>query len=284
GFRRAVRVLRQLHIFRAVDLPYQTQIVPLAAILAVIGERWEQAAARAKLARWYWCGVFGELYSSASESRFAKDIIEVPAWIAGGGEPSTVTEGVFRIERLRAMRTRLSAAYKGVHALLMAEGARDWRTGQPFNDTVFFDEDVDVHHIFPKKWCATAGKDMRLYDSILNKTPLSYRTNRIIGGHAPSIYLAKLEAEGSPPIGRTALDAFLAEHQMDPALLRADDFERFIADREKRLLALIARATGHRVESDPAAEEGEEPEDQPPDLEAAVPEDDVRGDDAQEAA
>jgi len=40
--------------------------------------------------RWYWNGVFGELYSSAVESRYAKDFIEVPAWIKGGSEPSTV--------------------------------------------------------------------------------------------------------------------------------------------------------------------------------------------------
>jgi hypothetical protein len=275
GFRRTVKLLRHLHVFRAVDLPYQTQLVPLAAILAFIGAKWEQAATRAKLSRWYWCGVFGELYGSAVESRFVKDILEVPAWIEGGPEPATVTEGVFRRERLRAMRTRLSAAYKGVHALLMAEDAKDWRTGGAFTDTVYFDEEVDIHHIFPKAWCATARKDVRLYDSIINKTPLTYRTNRILGGAAPSKYLQKLVAEGTPPIGLTALDSLLKSHLLDVDLLRADDFEAFFADRERRLLALIASATGHGVESDLTVEEGEEPEEAPPDLEAAVAADDV---------
>jgi hypothetical protein len=188
-----------------------------------------------------------------------KDVVEVPAWIAGGDEPSTVREGVFRVERLRAMRTRLSAAYKGVHALLMkGEGAADWRSGQPFSDTVFFEEGVDIHHIFPKAWCEKHGKDPRRYDSIINKTPLGFRTNRIIGGAAPSDYLAKLEGEGTPALGRTALHALLASHQLDAAQLRANDFDALMADREARLLALIARVTGHGVQSDPMDDEGAE--------------------------
>lgn len=260
GFRRAARFLRLLHIYRSADLPYQSQIVPLAAILARIGDQWEQAATRAKLARWFWCGVFGELYGSAIESRFAKDVVEVPAWVVGGEEPSTVREGVFRAERLHAMRTRNSAAYKGVHALLMAEGAADWRSGQPFNATVFFDEDVDIHHIFPKAWCIKSTIDARRYDSIINKTPLGFRTNRILGGAAPSDYLAKLEQEGAPPIGAAALDRFLASHLLDPALLRANDFEAFMQDRAARLLGVIARATGHGVQAG-AVPEDEQDED-----------------------
>jgi hypothetical protein len=90
------------------------RLFPLAAILAEIGEKWEHAENKRKLARWYWCdGIFGELYGSAVESRFAKDILEVPAWLAGGSEPTTVRDGVLRADRLRTMRSRGSAAYKG---------------------------------------------------------------------------------------------------------------------------------------------------------------------------
>ena len=44
---------------------------------------------------------------------------------------------MFRADRLKTMRMRLSAAYKGVNALLMKEGARDFRSGQQFDHTVF---------------------------------------------------------------------------------------------------------------------------------------------------
>src|SRR3954452_10824148 len=192
--RPAAKFLHMLHIYRVFDLPYQTQIIPLAAILADIGDRWEHEANRAKLVQWYWNGVFGELYGSAVESRIARDFMEVPTWLSGGALPTTIRDATFRAERLKTMKMRLSAAYKGVNALLMKEGAQDFRSGQKFDHTVFFGENADIHHIFPKKWCDEQKIKPEIYDSIINKTPLSYRTNRIIGGTSPSSYLSRLES------------------------------------------------------------------------------------------
>jgi hypothetical protein len=256
GFVRAAKFLHRLHIFRVFDLPYQSQVVPLAAILADLGEASQHGTNHAKLVRWYWNGVFGELYGSAVESRFARDFLEVPPWIRGtGGLPSTLQESTFRPDRLKSMRMRLSAAYKGVNALLMNVGAMDWRSGQKFNDIVFFDESVDIHHIFPKKWCEDHKKKPAEYDSIINKTPLSGRTNRIIGGVAPSEYLAKLETGGteSPPIAPATLDACIRSHLIDPANLRSNSFEAFIADRQSQLLGLIEQATGQTIGRDAEA-------------------------------
>jgi len=247
GFIRSAKFLHMLNIYRIFDLPYQSQIVPLAAILADIGDAWEHEATRAKLIQWYWNGVFGELYGSAVESRIARDFMEVPRWLnEGGPEPSTVSETIFRADRLKTMRMRLSAAYKGMNALLMKEGAEDFRSGQKFDHTVFFGENVDIHHIFPQDWCKSHGIKPAIFDSIINKTPLSYRTNRIIGGVAPSQYIAKLEKgnETAPPIDGQKLDAYLGSHLIAPALLRADNFEAFMDDRQKQLLKLIEDATG----------------------------------------
>lgn len=260
GFIQAAKFLHMLHIYRIFDLPYQSQIVPLAAILADIGQAWEHEANRAKLVQWYWCGVFGELYGSTVEARIAKDFLEVSHWLSGGTEPSTVSEATFRSDRLKTMRMRLSAAYKGVNALLMKEGAQDFRSGQKFDHTVFFGENVDIHHIFPQDWCKTQGVKPAVFDSIINKTPLSFRTNRIIGGVAPSTYLAKLENgnENTPPIAGKKLDSYLQSHLVDPVLLRADKFEAFMEDRQKRLLGLIEQAMGKVAYSDNLPEEGED--------------------------
>ena len=261
GFMQAAKFLHMLHIFRIFDLPYQSQIVPLAAILADIGDAWEHEANRAKLVRWYWNGVFGELYGSAVETRIARDFMEVPVWLKGGIEPSTVSETMFRADRLKTMRMRLSAAYKGMNALLMMEGTQDFRSGQRFDHTVFFGESVDIHHIFPKDWCKKQGFNANVYDSIINKTPLSYRTNRIIGGIAPSEYIAKLENgnANNPPIDSNKLDGYLNSHLINPRLLRSDNFDEFMSDRQKRLLGLIERATG-KVAYSGAQEEGEDVE------------------------
>jgi hypothetical protein len=234
GFIQAAKFLHMLHIYRIFDLPYQSQIVPLAAIIADIGEAWEHESNRAKLIRWYWNGVFGELYGSAVETRIAKDFMEVPVWLKGGPEPTTVSETIFRADRLKTMRMRLSAAYKGMNALLMKEGAQDFRSGQKFDHTVFFGENVDIHHIFPQDWCKREGIRPAIYDSVINKTPLSYRTNRIVGKGD------KL----APAIERERLDAYLSTHLINPDILRRDDFETFMVDRQKRLLKLIEQATG----------------------------------------
>jgi hypothetical protein len=262
GFVQAAKFLHILHIYRIFHLPYQSQVVPLAAILADIGDAWEHEANRAKLVRWYWNGVFGELYGSAVETRIARDFMEVPVWLKGGPEPSTVSETLFRADRLKTMRMRLSAAYKGVNALLMKEGAQDFRSGQKFDHAVFFGENVDIHHIFPQDWCKRHGVKPNIFDSIINKTPLSYRTNRIIGGVAPSEYVAKLEKGDSntPAIDSVRLDAYLKSHLIDPSFLRGNDFGVFMIDRQRQLLVLIEQATGKAAYTGSVQEEGEDVE------------------------
>ncbi len=260
GFVQAAKFLHTLHVYRIFDLPYQSQIVPLAAILADIGAAWEHEGNRAKLVQWYWNGVFGELYGSAVETRIARDFMEVPSWLKGGAEPSTVSETIFRADRLKTMRMRLSAAYKGINALLMKEGAQDFRSGQKFDHTVFFGENVDIHHIFPQDWCKARDIKPAVYDSIINKTPLSYRTNRIIGGVAPSEYLAKLEKgnNANPPISGERLEGYLRSHLIDPGLLRADGFDAFMDDRQKRLLGLLEQAMGKAAYTGSVPEEGDD--------------------------
>jgi hypothetical protein len=45
---------------------------------------------------------------------------------------------------------------------------------------------------------------------------------------------------------------------LDPKLLRSDDFEAFMSDRQKRLLDLIEQALGRSAYTGPGAEEGED--------------------------
>ena len=66
--------------------------------------------------------------------------------------------------------------------------------------------------------------------------------------------------ETTPPIERDKLDVYLTSHLIDPLLLRADRFEDFMADRQKRLLALIEQATGRAAYIGTVQEEGEDVE------------------------
>lgn len=246
----AAKFLFGERIYKDRDIPYQTQLVPLAVIISHLGNSWQHDAARRKVRRWYWSGVLGELYGSTTETRFAKDVMEVPDWVSGSGAlPTTVEDARFEEKRLRSMTSRLSAAYKGMHALLMASGARDLCSGQTIDASFFFDESIDVHHIFPRAWCEKAEVPWDKVDSIINKTPLAARTNRILGGVAPSQYLARLEKgwEGAPPIEVDNIDQYLASHRIDHKFVRNDDFHGFFDARRKALLELIEEAIGKAV-------------------------------------
>jgi hypothetical protein len=250
GFVRAARFLYGQKIFKARDLPYRTQLVPLAAMFVDLGTAGETEGARQQIARWYWCGVLGELYGGAIESRFARDLPEAVAMVRGEAtEPITIQESSFQANRLLTLRTRNSSAYKGLYALLMRDGGRDFRTGEPIEAQTFFDDKIDIHHIFPEKWCKAAGIEPGTYNSVINKTALSARTNRQIGGRAPSRYLPAVEKAAG--IGPTRMDEILSSHCVAPEKLRPDNFWEFYAARGETLLQRIEAATGKNVTREP---------------------------------
>ena len=260
GFERAARFLHSQHLYDARFLPYGSQLIPLAAILTVLDRDWEPHPAREKLARWYWCGVLGELYGGAIETRFTRDLPEVLSWIrAGGPEPGTIYDAEFAPARLLTLRTRNSAAYKGVYVLLLREGASDWMTGEESSIQNYFDESIDLHHVFPQKWCRDHGIEPGRCDSIINKTPLTARTNRSIGGDAPSKYLVRIES-GKDRVPRDVLDGYLRSHFIDPAHVRLDDFGEYFDCRQSALLDRIRTVMGKQIASDDIEEPDEAPE------------------------
>jgi hypothetical protein len=260
AFKSAARFLHEQKIFAARDIPYPPQLVPFSAILTALASE-PTAPQREKLLRWFWCGVFGELYGGATESRFARDLPEMLAWLNGGPEATTLSDCNFVPDRLLSMRNRISAAYKGLYALLMRDGAQDFRTGVPIEVASYFDDNIDIHHIFPRDWCRKNGVEPGRCDSIVNKTPLSFRTNRLIGGRAPSDYLQRLEKE----FGSNAddLNKILRSHVIDPAALRSDNFDAFFQGRQQALLQRIEASTGR-----PVVREVKEPQPAPSDYEA----------------
>lgn len=250
GFLRAAKFLRQECFTATRDLPYRTQLAPLAAVLALVGaeERWREPRIHQKLAQWYWCGVLGELYGGAVETRMANDVEELLAWIAAEGTPPrTIGDAAFQVERLASLSTRNSAAYKGINVLVLREGAHDLYWKSRIRDLEADEVALDIHHIFPRDWCEKQKIPRRRYDSIINKTPISYRANRMIGGAAPSSYLGALQAHKQVQLDDGGMDALLASHRIPVAALRADDFEAFYDQRQQSLLELIEGVMGKQV-------------------------------------
>jgi hypothetical protein len=249
GFIKASKILIENHIFNSRDIPYSTQLVPMAAILAKLGTEIDNIGNKNKLMRWFWCGVFGELYGSANETRYALDMIQVVDWIvANGTEPKTIYDANFSPSRLHTLRTRNSAAYKGVYAILMDENTKDWLSATKIDFSTYFSESIDIHHIFPVAWCSKNNIPRDDFDSIINKTPLSGRTNRIVSGDAPSKYLTRLKKNAGA--SDDEFEQILRSHVVNPEFMYVDDFNGFLNDRKERILEKIENAMGKKIARD----------------------------------
>lgn len=244
GFIQAASFLKEQRIFSSRDLPYTTQLIPLSVLFAILKSKAQDSTVKSKISRWYWCGVFGEMYGGANETRYANDVVGVMDWIACGAEPDTIERAYFQPTRLLSLQTRLSAAYKGVMALILKAGAVDFISGRAMDFTVFLDESVDIHHIFPRAYCENKYSRDK-WNSIVNKTPLSARTNRTIGGSAPSKYMKQIENDDH--VNATDLDSYAATHLIDISDLRSDSFDEYFIKRSKAILSLISSAMGKSI-------------------------------------
>ena len=247
GFWNAAKFLRKESFFSTRDLPYNTQLVPLAAVLTLLGDDWLQPLTYDKIVRWYWCGVLGELYGNTTETRFASDLQGLIDWIQqeNAPEPKTVSDANFQPARLYSLSTRNSAAYKGISVLVQHEGAQDffWKSMiRDLDETDWEECKLDIHHIFPQKWCRDRSIPRNQYNCILNKPPISYKANRMIGGKAPSAYLKQLQSHEHVQLDNAGMDAILKTHAIKPSCLGNDDFEGFLVARQHTLLKKIETA------------------------------------------
>jgi hypothetical protein len=87
---------------------------------------------------------------------------------------------------------------------------------------------------------------MHRRDCIVNKTPLSAKTNRSISNNAPSDYIRRIEGD----VGSKRMDEILRSHLIDPTLLRTNDFEQFFERRKAALLERIEQAMGKTIPRD----------------------------------
>lgn len=247
GFIKAASFLINQGVFTSQNLPYTSQLVPLAAIFAYAEEKGINLAIQTNkdiLAHWYWCGVFGELYGGANETRYASDIVDVFNQINGGEQPETVIRASFQPRRLLSMQTRNSAAYKGVMALILQDSPLDFMSANKMDIATYLDESTDIHHIFPQNYCEQQGYDSMKWNSVINKTPIYASTNRSIGGRAPSEYIGTMANKG---LTLDQIEGAITSHKIEYGFLKDDDFDNFIIDRAIKLLDRIEDAMGKAI-------------------------------------
>lgn len=246
GFEMARKFILEQCIFKAEDLPYTTQIIPLSVICAILGKNEiAKQDVDKKLKKWFWCGVFGELYSSSNETRYANDVEDVVKYVHNEqSDNHTINQAFFSATRLQSLCTRNSAAYKGIMAMLYKSGCKDFIKGITMNAQIAVDESPDIHHIFPRNYCEKEGLPKDKWNSIINKTPIIASTNRSIGGKAPSEYIKKIIDTGKMI---DELKDNIVSHKVNYDLLVANDFDNYYVDRARNLLDMIELAMDKEI-------------------------------------
>lgn len=249
GFKLAKEfLLKYQYVFRMKDLPYTTQIIPLAAICAFLGRsKCNEPNVISTLTRWYWCGILGEMYGGANETRYANDIEDVIEEVNGRPNPArTINAAFFSATRLLTLQTRLSAAYKGIMALIYKEQCHDFINNTTMDIVHSLSEAPDIHHIFPEDYCKKQGIDKMRYNSIVNKTPILLATNRSIGGDAPSVYIDRILKKVNG-LTEEMLKSRIESHLINYTALKNNDFNTYFIDRAKKILIIIEKAMGKTV-------------------------------------
>jgi hypothetical protein len=232
-------------------LPYPTMLPPLSAVLAGTSQlrSAEVGARRERLKRWFWCSVFGQVYESATNSKSAKDVNELMAWLSGGPPPETVETFRFDPRALRDVTPRNRSLYRGVINLMLGSGARDFHTQAVITGRLMADEGIDDHHVFPAAFLDRQGwVPARTRDCVLNRTLIDRFTNQRIRDRAPSDYLAEIRSTPGFPF-----EAVLTSHGLpagDGSALLQDDFEAFLTWRQEWIWKEIQRATGTTTAAD----------------------------------
>ena len=140
----------------------------------------DEGANRLKLIQWFWCSVFGQRYENAPNSQAEKDFQELLRWMGGGPTPESVNEFSTKGLRLREVRPKQRAIYRGVMSLILQNGALDFHKRGKITSQLVFDKKnpVDDHHVFPRAYLNAGGVSAKLRDCILNRTYIDRKTNQ----------------------------------------------------------------------------------------------------------
>ncbi len=143
---------------------------------------------------------------------YVDDVTEFMTWLEyPDAPPKTVSNFNFNPMRLKDLQTRNNATYKGFMALILKNSARDLISGTRMN----------------------------------LETPITSKTNKIIGSKAPNDYLS--EIINRYQVSRPNLERYLASHWIDINLLMDEEFNEFIAARAGLLLDAVEKVTGKKI-------------------------------------
>lgn len=218
-----------------------------------------------KVNYWYWSSVFSERYAGSTESKLTKDYKELLKWFEDDTKlPEVVIEMrniLYKTFTIKDKKYAGNSVYKGVFNLLFMHDAKDFYE----NDKLKFSTDeLDDHHIFPKKFLENKGVDVD-WDMVANRTLIGSRTNKKISKKAPAVYVKEMLENNSndESIVKSILEKHFIDEEMYGILNTVteestkeeitDAFNAFINRREVLIQQHIADLIGYI-----GSEDGEE--------------------------
>jgi len=231
-------------------LPYK----PMAVVMLALFKHEEKDIA--KINQWYWSSVFGERYAGSTDTKLTKDYKDLMKWFDDDSKvPEVVLEMrnmLFKTFTIKDKKYAGNSVYKGVFNLLFMHDAKDFYE----NDKLKFSTDeLDDHHIFPKKYLENKGVEVD-WDMVANRTLIGSKTNKRISNNAPGIYLQEmLKNNGND---KKSVKAILEKHFINDAMYKillsvnenstkeeiTKAFNDFVDHREKIIQNHIANLIG----------------------------------------
>ncbi len=171
-----------------------------------------------KINQWYWSAVFSERYAGSTETKLTKDYKDLRKWFEDDSKvPEVVLEMRNMLHKTFTIKDKKYAGnsvYKGVFNLLFMHDAKDFYE----NDKLKFSTDeLDDHHIFPKKYLENKGVEVD-WDMVANRTLIGSKTNKRISKKAPGVYLQEMLKNNGDD--KKSVKAILEKHFISNAMYK----------------------------------------------------------------
>jgi hypothetical protein len=222
-------------------LPQQSMLLPLA-------DQYLMGAGRlsnAELKRWFFAVGLSIDYYGSVNSYAARDCRMLYEWAKASDRskvPANVSQlsktSVAAIDFTQPMSREGSILGSSLMALLIADGAKDWKPGQlAVKDQ---GQSVDFHHAVPENVLKNIVSQKADRRPIANFAPITDATNRSLGDDEPRKVAKMLDKDAGP---------IFKSHHIEQTLYEAagDDkksFDTFLANRNEALKKFVIKALG----------------------------------------
>jgi len=223
-------------VAKLANLPFATQLVPLAVFFAVPGnqEASYTDAQRDKINQWFWRSCMSRRYSSGVIRNLNADIQEMVKLRSGEDSSLGHFDVSFDNNFFLFNTFGITSVNTKTFILILAQqNPMSFISGAPVDlyEKLKDANRTEFHHLMPRKFVKDSEQEDAFVSVLANFAFLSRADNREIGGEAPSKYKSKMQGD----VARTLRRGLI------PIALFDDKLLEFLEARAQELSAEAAR-------------------------------------------